>query len=383
MTPYRALAPALLAAGLALLPWSGAWSQDRAEAEAELAALNRAIVETQEAIAANRDALDRESAALRELELDIQDNLAEQRRLRAEREAQEAERRQLEADRDRHLERLALNREQLAQQVRAAWRLGDQSRLKLVLNLDSPAQLSRTLAYYEFFSQAQAARILDLRDALAGLDAVARELASVIAALEASAARLEDAARALDARRDERTELVQDLDRRIGTDRERLAQLERDRADLEQLLQRLADDLADIPADLGSHLHPTAPRGQLPMPLTGRVLRAFGQSRGAGLRWQGWLVEADAGDEVRAIAYGRVAFADWLRGYGLLIILDHGDGFMSLYGHNEALHFDLGTWVPPGAVIATAGGHGDAGNGLYFELRNGGRAVDPATWIRR
>ncbi len=119
------------------------------------------------------------------------------------------------------------------------------------------------------------------------------------------------------------------------------------------------------------------------MPLQGRVLHAFGQARGSGLRWQGWLIEAESGAEVRAIAYGRVAYADWLRGYGLLMIIDHGDGFMSLYGNNESLLFEPGDWVQPGASIGTVGSDPGAGQGLYFELRSDGRALDPAAWVRR
>ena len=101
------------------------------------------------------------------------------------------------------------------------------------------------------------------------------------------------------------------------------------------------------------------------------------------MAWQGWLIGADRGAEVRAVAYGRVAYADWLRGYGLLMIIDHGDGFMSLYGNNESLLFEPGDWVQPGEVIATVGDQPGNEQGLYFELRSSGRAIDPAQWIKR
>lgn len=353
------------------------------DAEAALAALNAAIEASRAALSTSRRELDQEEQALRDIELDIQDNLAQQRRLNTEQDQQRERRQQLQTKRDEHLAQLETSRDQLAAQVRAAWRLGSESRLKLVLNADSPARLGRTLAYHDHFSRAQARRIDELRTALAGLDQVARDMAQVMEALASSAEALQRSASELDRRRDERAGLTAALEQRIRSESERLAELEQDRADLEQLLQRLQDALADIPADLGQHLHPTALRGQLPMPLDGRVLKAFGQQRAPGLTWRGWLIEARSGDTVRAIAYGRVAYADWLRGYGLLLIIDHGDGFMSLYGHNESLQHGVGDWVQPGEVVATAGGHGDAGNGLYFELRNAGRAVDPATWIDR
>jgi septal ring factor EnvC (AmiA/AmiB activator) len=119
------------------------------------------------------------------------------------------------------------------------------------------------------------------------------------------------------------------------------------------------------------------------MPIEGPVRHAFGQDRGSELNWQGWLIGADAGAEVKAVAYGRVAFADWLRGYGLLIIIDHGDGYMTLYGHNESLLHDAGNWVDAGEIISVVGSNPGSGQGLYFELRRNGKAVDPAAWLAR
>ena len=119
------------------------------------------------------------------------------------------------------------------------------------------------------------------------------------------------------------------------------------------------------------------------MPLNGRVKHAYGQPRSAGMRWHGWLIGANSGSEVREVAYGRVAYADWLRGYGLLIIIDHGDGFLSLYANNESLLFDVGDWVEPGATISTVGSSALNGNGLYFEIRKDGKALDPAIWLKR
>lgn len=101
------------------------------------------------------------------------------------------------------------------------------------------------------------------------------------------------------------------------------------------------------------------------------------------MHWQGWLIEAEPGSDVHVIAYGRVAYADWLRGYGLLMIIDHGDGILSLYGNNESLLYGVGDWVQPGTLISTVGASPGASQGLYFELRNHGKAIDPATWLSR
>jgi septal ring factor EnvC (AmiA/AmiB activator) len=113
------------------------------------------------------------------------------------------------------------------------------------------------------------------------------------------------------------------------------------------------------------------------------VKYAFGQARTGGSRWQGWLIESAAGAEAHAVAYGRVAFADWLRGYGLIMIIDHGQGFLSLYGHNESLLQEVGAWVEPGEIISIVGSNPGSDQGLYFELRKNGKALDPAAWIAR
>ncbi|MFC1720490.1 murein hydrolase activator EnvC family protein, partial [Pseudomonadota bacterium] len=177
--------------------------------------------------------------------------------------------------------------------------------------------------------------------------------------------------------------LLAQLSGRIDSEESRLRELEQNRKDLEALLERLSNVLADIPADLGSRTGVAGQKGKLPMPLKGPVKYAFGQARTGGSRWQGWLIESQAGAEAHAVAYGRVAFADWLRGYGLIMIIDHGQGFLSLYGHNESLLQEVGAWVEPGEIISIVGSNPGSDQGLYFELRKDGKALDPAAWIAR
>jgi septal ring factor EnvC (AmiA/AmiB activator) len=239
------------------------------------------------------------------------------------------------------------------------------------------------LAYYDYLNRAQARAISELREALATLQSMQQsidtELARIARVREEQVANMEQ----LGEQRDNRRALLAQLDDRIDSEQGRLQELERNRRDLEALIERLSDVLADIPADLGDHEGVSRQKGRLPMPLQGPVLHAYGQPRGAGLRWQGWMIGSDPGTEVRAVAYGRVAFADWLRGYGLMMIIDHGDGFMSLYGQNESLLREAGAWVQPGEVIGVVGSNPDNSQGLYFELRKDGKALDPAAWVAR
>jgi len=149
------------------------------------------------------------------------------------------------------------------------------------------------------------------------------------------------------------------------------------------LLEQLRKALSDIPPDIGD-LQPFGKLlGKLSLPARGRISHHFGSRRSTGkLRWQGITIDASEGNEVRAIYHGRVAFADWLRNFGMLIIIDHGDGYMSLYAHNQALYRDVGEWVDQGDVIATIGNSGGQDqSGLYFEIRHNGTPADPSRWI--
>jgi septal ring factor EnvC (AmiA/AmiB activator) len=255
--------------------------------------------------------------------------------------------------------------------------------MKLVLNQDDPARLGRMLAYYDYLSRAQADRISGLKEALAELDRMQQSIDRELQRIDTIQQERLSTLQALNQQRETRAAILDGLAGQISSGEARLRELERNRADLEALLERLTDVLADIPADLGSRAGIDSRKGQLPMPLDGPVRHAFGQRRGAGLRWQGWLIGAEAGSEVSAIAYGRVAFADWLRGYGLLLIIDHGQGYLSLYANNESLLHEAGAWVEPGETISTVGSNHGSEQGLYFEFRKNGAAVDPAAWLKR
>ncbi|MFC1795780.1 murein hydrolase activator EnvC family protein [Pseudomonadota bacterium] len=335
--------------------------------------------ELQESRAEHRTEQDR----LRELDLRIQSANLDYRDLEKQRKSHLAELAELEIRKDEFLFSLEQRHDQLAEQIRASYRLGRQSRLKLVLNQDSPAQLGRMMAYYDYINRAQIDRISDLRAALLTLERMQESIDAELIRLEGVQKEQSLVLKRLDEQRSERRLLLAELAGQISSDESRLRELQRNRQDLETLISRLANVLADIPADLGQHLGVASRKGRLPMPVEGPVVHAFGQTRGGGLRWQGWMIEADAGQDVIAVAYGRVAFSDWLRGYGLLIIIDHGEGFMSLYGHNESLLHEAGDWVEPGEAISVVGTAVGNSQGLYFELRKNGKAIDPAAWLSR
>ena len=358
-------------------------SLTKKEAEAQLRTLRTEIGVLQKSLVKARSTLSVEQEALKAADLEIQENALELRQLESTRQLHERELSKLNNERNNYLDSLDTRRSILAKQIMAAYRLGRESRLKLVLNQDSPALLSRTLAYYEYFSRSQAEQISELKQVLKTLDLMQSKINVKLLALDEVQKNRQSVIDEMLEQRKLRQAIIDDLSSQIGTDETRLVELQRDRQDLEALLERLSDVLADIPSDLGQQKGLTDLKGKLPIPVKGRVRHAYGQARTAGLRWQGWLIGASAGSEVKTIAYGRVAYSDWLRGYGLLMIIDHGDGFMSLYANNESLLREVGDWVESGSMISTVGTSPLNGDGLYFEIRKGGKAMDPAAWLKR
>lgn len=281
-------------------------------------------------------------------------------------------------------QRLAERSAELSGQLALAYRQGSQSRLRLLLGQNDLRPLNRSLAYHGYLTRSRLDAISALLEAAADLEENRRVVLQRQEELEALAARQQQDIDRLESARAERQAALALVEQRIQSRQEELSALENDAAELARLIDELAQALADIPPEIEVPAFSEL-RGRLDQPVAGGSLqRRFGEPRAGELVWNGWLYAAPGGTEVRAVAYGRVAYADWLRGYGLILILEHGDGFMSLYAHNEALLRDVGDWVRPGEVIATVGDTGGAGqSGLYFELRRDGQPINPAGWIRR
>jgi len=277
---------------------------------------------------------------------------------------------------------VAVSAQALSRQLVLAYRRGGQSRLKLMLNQDDPRQLNRHLAYHGYLSRSRIDLMNELGLVLEQLNETRQQREFQRNELQGLAEQQDLELRQLEAARRGREQALRTVEGRVQTRQQQLLELERDAAELAQLLNELASALADIPQEIEVPSIADL-RGQLSPPASGEIRQRFGDPRAGDLTWNGWLIEAPVGSDVSAIAYGRVAYSDWLRGYGLILIIDHGDGFMSLYAHNEALLRDVGDWVRPGDVVASVGDSGGSGqSGLYFELRRNGQPVNPAGWMR-
>jgi len=261
--------------------------------------------------------------------------------------------------------------------LRAAYAIGREGKLKLLLSQNDASRVRRLLAYHGYLGKAREKRIAEIRASQERLERLLAERHSEVAQLEQDQLAQHDEEIALEAARQRRAGLLARERQRVESRSERLRRLERDRKRLRALLARLEKEAAnrDLSASLGTPF--AARKGKLPWPLAGRP-RAAPDAGG------GVLIPAPAGAPVHAIHRGRIAFADWLRGYGLLTIIDHGDGFLSLYGHNQALYKEVGQWVEAGETIASAGNSGGKRSaGVYFAIRKQGKAVDPRRWCRR
>jgi septal ring factor EnvC (AmiA/AmiB activator) len=371
-----ALATAALASSLGL-------AQDRRESQAKLDAVRKEIKELTARMAREATRRDDGAKALRAAELEIAAATRKLAEVRGNLRTQQGTRRDLGEQTERANGRLTAERAALARQVRASYMAGRDELTKLLLSQESPATLGRMLVYFDYYNRARTSRIAAVAGDLAELDALEAETTRV----EQELAALEEAQRGqvalLTRSRDERRAAVARLDAEIRDSATQVANLRAEEQRLAELVQRLGELMAGFPVE-GDEPFATL-KGKLAWPVQGRLVGEYGQPRGAGpVRSRGVLLEASAGAPVRAVYHGRVAFADWLQGLGLLVIVDHGGGYMSLYAHNEALLKESGDWVEPGEAIAQVGDTGgQARPGLYFELRHNGEPVNPHPWIAR
>jgi septal ring factor EnvC (AmiA/AmiB activator) len=270
----------------------------------------------------------------------------------------------------------------IRQLVRAAYREGSQSTVKLVLNQNDPAEAARMLYYYQLINQDRLEKVREYQLTLTSLSATERELESVNRGLSAEQLSLDAQLAQLEQERLVRQQALAELDSAIDLRGRELEGLLADREALQTLIDQVQQAMETAPVP-GSDEPFAQRKGQLPLPGEGSLLARFNEPYGNGdLQRQGILIGGTAGSPVRAVHGGRVVFADWLRGSGLLIILDHGDGYLSLYGHNETLTRERGSRVEAGSVIATTGNSGgQRETGIYFEIRYNGRPQNPAEWL--
>jgi len=363
-----------------LLLAAPAWAAP-ANPEGDLKRVQQRIEQLQRAVRDDTARRDKLTTALRDAEEQVR--ASRQRHAAAREKVRESDRRlqEIAAEQVRHEQLLAEQRDTLAAQLRAAYVAGREEHLKLLLSQKDPAALGRMLAYYSYFGQARAGKIGEIEAAVQRLEELATEEQAERAQLGEREA---DSARqlaAVESASKDRARALLALNGQIKSRGDEIARLKRQAAALEKLIADLRKALERSPAPSGQPFERV--RGKLPWPVPGRIVAQFGQSRGGGLKWTGVLIATERGTEVRAPYAGRVVYSDWLPGLGLLLIVDHGGGYMTLYGHNDQLFKGLGDNIVAGEVIATVGDSGGQSRPeLYLEVRKGTIAQDPRRWFR-
>ncbi len=274
-------------------------------------------------------------------------------------------------------------RQTLAKQIHATYVVGQQDYLKLWLNQQDPTTVGRLLTYYDYFNQARLQQILRLRQAMKELENIEHALTAENDELQQLLNEQQAKKTVLETAQQQRQQTLVQVSRTLSNQKQLLKALqdERDRLTL------LVDDLNQVTKKL-EFPPQTRPfnqlKGQLTQPAVGKIIHQFGEKRVGKLQWQGIGIAASLGDNVYAVADGRVVFAEWFRTLGLLVIIDHGDGFMSLYGYNQLLKVKQGDWIKAGTILATVGNSGGLTDPmLYFEIRQQGNPVNPAQWLAK
>lgn len=272
----------------------------------------------------------------------------------------------------------------LGQQLRAAQRNGHQEQIKLLLSQNDPAALSRMFSYYSYFNNARLKLMTNIRKTLAEIENIEQQIRQETLSMENLVAEKKRASERLKADKENRSILLTRINKRIQENSSEIERLKTDARRVQDLLQSLNNLLSDIPDSPNFNRSFNTLKGRLAWPITGRIIHHFGEKRGSGdLLWQGIAITAKAGQDVLAVSRGRVAFADWLQGFGLIVIVDHRDGYMSLYAHNESLFKEAGDWVEQGERIAKAGNSGGLSESLvYLEIRFQGVPLDPKPWLK-
>tara|TARA_B100001121_G_scaffold292581_2_gene294358 strand:+ start:2745 stop:3890 length:1146 start_codon:yes stop_codon:yes gene_type:complete len=375
--PVLALSLLLGALSVAAPPDTDVTPEQLEDLRERIGAIDKWLAEAEE----DRSALERQLSAT---ERRIGQLTRERRALRLQIEQQQQRLQQLEQEAARLSDTLERQRDSLRQQIRAAWMEGDTPALKVLLNEADPSRIARTLTYYEYLSRNTVERLEAFRRSLAALKQTQAEAQATRTHLAESEQDLARRQQQLSATRQSRERTLAALEADIRSRRNQRDELEADRKRLEALLEEVQRAIADIPAPNESQPFASL-RNRLPWPVQGKVISGFGDRYADGkLRRTGLLIRTAEDAPVKAIHYGRVVFANWLRGFGLITIIDHGDGYMTLYGHSSSLFTSPGDWVEAGETIALAGRTGGTEEPvLYFEVRHNGKPDNPRRWLAR
>ena len=371
----------VLWAGLTAVAW--AQSPDTLDQTSErIDALRAEITFIQARLASQESERDALQDALREAEVQIGELDRQLGALIQERRALQQDLNALDAE-DKQLRQAQRQRtDALDASIQQLWLLQQGGGFRVWLGDQNPQDVARNLEYFQMLIEAQQQMIAEYELSLEAIAENRSRIAQAETALREQATATEATKTTLTDQRATRQATLAQISQQVQDDQQRLEVLERNQARLNALLGELEAVAAAAPPDPRMPFADT--RGRLGMPVVGTLKNRYGERRNADIRWRGWLIAADEGDPVRAVHGGDIIYADWLRGQGLLIVVDHGEGWLSLYAQNHSLLRGVGDRVSAGDIIGKAGASGGSEtSGLYFEIRHRGEPVDPSEWIPR
>lgn len=412
---------------------SPAFADERAQTQQQLEATRQDIAELKKMLGKLQEEKSGVQKDLKSTETEIGDLEKQVEALQQELKKTEGELERLDTEKKKLQSARVEQQRLIAIQARSAYQSGREEYLKLLLNQQNPEKFARTLTYYDYLSKARLEQLRTFNETLRQLANVEQDISRQQAQLLAQRGNLDSRRQELEAVRNERRQVLAKLNTDMQARDQKLQSRQQDQAELTKVLKTIEETLArqareaeearkkallaqqqaeeqrrqqqalaaneeEAPKKNRTTLGPlvssegasyggafSAARGKLPWPVNGRLLARFGDARGGDERakWDGVMIGANPGTQVRAVHGGRVVFADWLRGAGLLVILDHGNGYLSLYGHNQSLLKRAGDIVKAGEAISTVGDSGGQdSSGLYFAIRQQGRPTDPSQWCR-
>ena len=396
--------------------------QEIAQAAKDIAELKKQLSKIQQEKTSAEQALKKTETEIGELEKQVDDLQQQEKKTEQELDLLDKQKKKLHSSR--------LDQQKLiAIQARAAYQAGQQEPLRLLLNQQQPEKFSRNLTYYQYIGKARQQQINEFNETIRQITNISAQITEQQNNLAEQRASLLSKQESLKTLRQQRQQKVASLSQQQRKDTQSLNTRQADQAALNKVLQTIeatlarqaqeareaerkrqrliaeqqrqqAEQLLDKQPQPATGKQPQSPmvstaithnggnfstvRGKLPWPVNGRLIAHFGSARGdTRSKWDGVLISSQAGTQVRAIHPGRVVFADWLRGAGLLVIVDHGDGYLSLYGHNQSILSRPGDMVQTGQAISTVGNTGGQDQAaLYFAIRQKGKPADPTQWCR-
>lgn len=269
---------------------------------------------------------------------------------------------------------------QLSAQIKSAYLAGNYDYAKMLLNQQDAAKFERVVSYYQYVSEARRNAIEAFRGNVKELESVNQQLETQITQLNSLLLDQQQQTEQLTVQQNSRQATLSKLNTAIRSDAQRVEQLQASATALLNAIEQAQLTAQQRPTQLDGL---SKSKGRLQMPAEGRFRRLFGDRRQGQVRWSGVIIEGNEGSQINAVYQGRVLYADWLKGFGLVTILDHGDGFMSVYGHSQALLTQLGDTVSAGQTIGLVGrSGGQASPNLYFEIRHKGKALNPSAWLK-